>query len=150
MLEGTGFGEVSRRSRRGVRLVASEPCPILPARRVFILSVVRPAFVVIAVVVGFSPLGEMMFVAAADGRAGCVHGGVTFLLPPTGEIPRLELAHFCSSGLGTARGRITPGSVSEYDSADSGVASDQGPERWRSTPGRDEARGNSGGSPKRL
>ena len=49
------------------------------------------------------------------------------------------------------RGRITPGSVfSEYDSADSGVASGQGPERWRSTPGRDEARGNSGGSPKRL
>ena len=68
-----------------------------------------------------------------------VHGGVTFLLPPDGEIL-----------LALPSGRITPGSVSEYDSADSGVASDQGPERWRSTPGRDEARGNSGGSPKRL
>ena len=147
MLEGTGlercFGKVVTRGFCAV----PDPAGAASTR---ILSVVRPAFVVIAVVVGFSPRGEMMFVAAADVRAGCAYGGVTFLLPPNGEIPRLEPAHFCSSSLGTARGRITPGSVSEYDSADSGVASDQGPERWRSTPGRDEARGNSGGSPKRL
>ena len=36
-----------------------------------LLSVVRPAFVVIAVIFGFSPHGEMMFVVAADVRAGC-------------------------------------------------------------------------------
>ena len=53
------------------------------------LPVVRPAFAVIAVVVGFSLSGEMMFVAAAGLRAGCDRG-VTFLLPPDGEIPRLE------------------------------------------------------------
>ena len=51
----------------------------------------------------------------------------------------------------TCAGASPPGRFfSEYDSADSGVASDQGPERWRSIPGRDEARGNSGVSPKRL
>ena len=52
--------------------VYSEPCPILLARRVSLLSVVRPAFAVIAVVVRFSLSGEMKFVAAAGVRAGCV------------------------------------------------------------------------------
>ena len=80
-----------------------------------------------------------------------VHGGVTFLLPPTGEIPRLELAAILFVGFRhCTRAHHPRVEFSEYDSVDSGVANDQGPERWRSTPGRDEARGNSGGSPKRL